>query len=46
MPYKILKNRGKKTYRVINSKTGKVHSKHTTKAKAKRQIRLLYSKEK
>lgn len=39
MPYKIVKSGDK--YKVINEKTGKVHAKGTTKAKAEAQIRFL-----
>ncbi len=46
MPYKIIKNRGQSTYRVINSKTGTVHAVATTKPKAEAQVRLLNSLEK
>jgi len=42
MPYKIVKNRGKNTYKVINAYTGKVKAKSTTLKKAKKQIGLLY----
>jgi hypothetical protein len=42
MPYKIVKNRGKNTFRVINSKTKKIKAKSTTLKKAKKQVRLLY----
>ena len=41
MPYTIEKYNG--DYRVLNSQTGKVHAKHTTKAKAEAQVRLLHS---
>lgn len=41
MPYKIIKIRNKDLYKVVNSKTGKVHSSGTTKDKAKAQVRLL-----
>jgi len=44
MPFKILKQGVH--YKVINSLTGKVHAKHTTKAKAMAQMRLLYLKSK
>jgi len=44
MPFKILKEGSH--YKVINSATGKVHAKHTTKAKAILQMRLLYLKSK
>ena len=44
MPYQI-RRRGMH-YEVINAITGKVHAKHTTKAKAEAQVRLLRSKEK
>lgn len=46
MPYKIVKNRCKNTFRVINSKTKKIKAKSTTLKKAKKQIRLLYLLEK
>jgi len=36
-----MKNRNKNTYKVINTDTGKVHSKGTTIDKAKAQVRLL-----
>lgn len=42
MPYKIVKNRGKNTYKVINVYNGKIKAKSTTLKKAKKQIRLLY----
>lgn len=42
MPYKIRKLRNKDLYQVKNSKTGEVHSKHSTLADAKKQVRLLY----
>lgn len=40
MPYTLKKDG--KTWQVINTETGKVHSKGTTKAKAEAQIRLLH----
>jgi len=40
MPYKIRKAGSK--YKVVNTATGKAKSKGTTKAKATRQMRLLY----
>lgn len=43
MPYSIKRNGN--MYAVVNSDTGKVHARHTTKAKAEAQMRLLYSKE-
>ena len=43
MPYKIVKLRGKNLYRVINSRTGEVHAKGTTRKKAEAQVRLLES---
>lgn len=43
MPYSIVV---KKCYSVVNTKTGKVHSKCATEANAKKQIKLLYSVEK
>lgn len=43
MPYKIIKNKGKKnSYRVINKKTKAIKAKDTTLKKAKAQIRLLH----
>ncbi len=45
MPYKIVKNRGKETYKVINSKTGVIHAKSATKKNAEAQVRLLESLE-
>jgi endonuclease YncB( thermonuclease family) len=44
MPYKIEKNAGGKTFKVINSDTGKVHAKKTSEKNAKAQLRLLYMK--
>lgn len=46
MLYKVLKNRGKETYKVINSKTGVIHAKATSKKNAEAQVRLLTSLEK
>ena len=40
MPYAV-KPAGKGLYKVVNTSTGKVHAKGTTKAKAKRQLTLL-----
>ena len=50
MSYRIEKNTTKYgtdagTYRVVNTATGKVHSKHTTRAKAEAQVRLLHAAE-
>jgi len=42
MPYKMIKIRNKDLYKVINTETGEVHSKGSTKENAKKQIRLLY----
>jgi len=39
MPYKI--NRTVGGFEVVNRRTGLVHAKHTTEAKAKAQVRLL-----
>lgn len=39
MPYEIRKVKG--GYKVINLATGKVEAKHTTHAKAERQVHLL-----
>jgi hypothetical protein len=41
MPFAIVKH-ADKSYSVINTETHKVHALHTTKEKAKRQMRLLY----
>lgn len=41
MPYKAIKLRNQNLYKVVNTKTGKVHSQGTTKDKAKAQVRLL-----
>lgn len=41
MPYKIRKIKNQDLYKVINTKTGKIHSQGTTKDKAKAQVRLL-----
>ena len=44
MPYKIVKH-ARGDYSVVNAATGKVHAKHTSKAKAEAQVRLLHSVE-
>lgn len=41
MPYSMREN-ADGSYRVVNSATGEEHSKHTTKKKAKAQLRLLH----
>jgi hypothetical protein len=41
MPYVMRKIRNENKYKVINSKTGFVHAKSTTKDKAVKQINLL-----
>lgn len=46
MPYAIRKVRNEAKYKVVNIKTGEVHSKGTTKPKAEAQKRLLESIEK
>lgn len=43
MPYEI-RRRGSR-YEVLRSDTGEVHAKHTTKAKAEAQVRVLESSE-
>lgn len=43
MPYRIRKVRNKDCYSVKNLKTNKLSSKCTTRKKANKQIRLLYS---
>jgi len=44
MPFSLLKQGTH--YKVINTLTGQVHAKHTTKAKALAQLKLLYLKSK
>ena len=39
MPYKVNQVMG--GFEVVNTETGKVHAKHTTKARALKQVRLL-----
>jgi hypothetical protein len=46
MPFKIRKLRNKDLYQVKNTKTGEIHSKHSTSQDAKKQVRLLYMIEK
>ena len=46
MPFKVRKLRNKDLYQVKNTKTGEVHSKHSTLKNAKKQVRLLYMLEK
>ena len=41
MPYKLIKHHNG-LYSVVNEKTGEIHSRGTSKAKAISQIRLLY----
>ena len=41
MPYKLIKHHNG-LYSVVNKKTGEIHSRGTTKAKAISQMRLLY----
>jgi len=41
MPYKIIKLPNKNKYKVINKRTGKVHSYHTSYTNAIKQIRLM-----
>ena len=41
MPYKIRKLPNKDEFKVFNKKTGVVHAKDTTLAKAKKQVTLL-----
>ena len=43
MPFAIKKNPGTKTYRVVNTQTGRVHAFNATHAHAKAQLRLLES---
>lgn len=43
MPYSVRKAGSK--WEVVNTTTGKVHAKHTTKAKAEAQVRLLRGKD-
>lgn len=44
MPYQVRKN-DDDSFRVENTDTGEVHSKHTTKEKAEAQVRLLHGVE-
>jgi len=44
MPY-AMKPAGKNLFKVVNTATGKIHAKGTTKAKAQRQVRLLMAEE-
>ncbi len=41
MPYKIIKNPNKSTYKLVLTSSGKVLSKSTTKAKAQKQIKAI-----
>lgn len=45
MPYSVRKVPNKACYRVTNKKTKRVMAKCTTKTRAKKQLRLLYSLE-
>jgi len=40
MPYAVVPHSG--AFAVVNTETGRVHAKHTTKEKAVAQMRLLY----
>ena len=44
MPYSI-RPVGEGMYQVINAESGTVHARHTTLAKAEKQVRLLYGLE-
>jgi hypothetical protein len=46
MPYEIIKLPASNLYKVINTHTKRIHSRHTTLAVAKRQVRLLMSLDK
>lgn len=41
MPYAMRKIRNANLYKVINTETGEIHSKGTTKTKAQSQLRIL-----
>jgi hypothetical protein len=41
MPYKIVKNRGSNDYKLVLEKNGQILAKHTTKAKALKQIQAI-----
>jgi len=41
MPYKILKNKDKNTYKLVLVSSGKVLSKSTSKTKAQKQIKAI-----
>ena len=41
MPYQIRKIRNQNFYTVTNKISGRVHSKHTTKQNAEKQVRLM-----
>ena len=41
MPYKIIRNPNKKTYKLVLVSSGKVLSKSTTKTKAQKQIKAI-----
>jgi len=43
MPYAIEHNHGTKTYKVINTETGRVHAYNATLPHAQAQLRLLHS---
>jgi len=45
MPYKIRKGSGKRPWKIINKRTGKVVGTSVTKAKAKASIRARYRNE-
>lgn len=45
MPYSLRKVPRRNCYRVTNTKTNKVRAKCTSKAKAKKQMRLMYALE-
>lgn len=46
MPYRIIKGKGAKPWKIVNKLTGKVVGSSETRAKAKASIRARYAKEK
>ena len=46
MPYKIVKRKGDKPWKIVKSNTGEVVGSSTTKAKAESSVKARYAKEK
>lgn len=43
MPYKVVKRKGKRPYKIVNKRTGKTVGSSTSKAKANASVRARYA---